>query len=1703
VAQYLHRLGARMSQEASLFIDRLSVGRVSVAAPATASAPRQPLPPGALWTDYAALVAALAPAPAPWPGAVAAFATGVLAEPLAPLSLREYAPAADATRLHLAIPGEVAPQYAPTLRDGAGRIIPYSPSVWFIDNLNDRLVFAGAPPATLGYVEPLSLTYWIYTGETAAGASGVPATVGGNPLANVGGGVGVYDGVSGNVAYLRPIAADPAPGRGGAVVSLAAGPRVEVGVTLTGANLGAGGAGVGQVFAAKNDGAATLELRRIVAGTGMGVAQTATDITLTPDVRGALNVGGGASLYEYLDAGNLRLRSLANGSGASATVAGDTVTLDCTLASSSLGGGVHVEAGRSGAALLFNTLVAGSGGISIAPPVGGAVVIDCTLAGATPGAGPNQVYSGKTGAALTFRSLVAGPNVVLTTMGDTITVAAAGAVADLLNVGGGAGVYQTLAGSTARLRSFVGDGTGVTITENTDTLTLSSNIAGANLGAAGMGIGLIYSHKSFADLYFRRIVGGAGVNVSQSLEDITLTAAGLVTIVNAGGGAEVYASSAGTEATLRTLTSDGTGVTATVAGNSIVLSAPLAGISLPGGAAVYAGKTGSNLKFRSLVGSGLVVTENTDTITISNSPGTTQYVTNAGGGGYEVAKGTIGGTTELRLIQAGSGMTIVQTTDALQLNAAPSTGANIGQADTPGSVATVCTTTVGPVINFRSVKAGTNMSVSTDGSGNIVLASSGLGANSGIGSITAASGGAVSVIQSVILGAATLRNIAVPNSASSGLTVTVSGDTNNVEFDLSLTGTLSATAASFSGRSLFKTRSAGSLVFHGLLGGTGISVAAANANDCVIITNTGVTSLTVGTFVAGGVSLLSGGPTGVMTLKRIVAITGSGVTVTDNGSYIVLDCPLTGGSAGNGIALFSSKSGGLLNFNSLVAGTGITLALSGGEITIAAPTNVDNWEYVADEGGRDTIRPRSSPHPAISNWSAPTNTTGSGGGTRIFFDGTTGAFRAGTVNNTQWNLANRGTASVAMGDGCIASGAKAVAMGVTCTASGANSFAMGNTSVASGINSVAMGRSCQATGDSSIALGYFVHATGGKAVAMGEGANASATNSVAIGYFCIADGSSSIALGSNNTANGGSAGALSGGSNTAGGFTSVVTGGRGNEATADYAAVVGGQSNTAGAEQSFVGGGGRHLVGNTATAAVIVGGVGGNATGVGSFIGGGGRSLATIATAAGHTASGAYSVVVGGGAATGTTAGAGGHVASGNYSVVVGGGGGALTDRNTASGANSFIGGGANNLVAGTFSTISCGINNTVNGGYSVVVGGVANNASANYSIVVGGSGNNASQKFSAVASGESMQAIAPYSFASAGKLCYASGQFSVCGGYNQKTGDTSYTGVPDTEFSTVGGSGGTIPPGAGSVLIGGGLGTNSGLCSFMGVSGRAAISGLVWAFADGSSIASGVQGAAIVAGPGHQVTANYGTIGGGRYNYVGGIGGVVAGGGTSISSRNQANGLLAAVGGGTSNTVTGDYSVIPGGRNNSAAGDGSFVAGTYASDNAFNGCFVFCDGNGGSTSGANNNNSATFRLGTGMATNSDIAMAIYTASGLVGTQLLAGGTSWLTISDAATKDLLAEADYGGVLDAVARLPVYEYTYKFHDGAAPPGTPARPLNRGPTAQDWHAAFPSGKDPLSIDTQDPAGVALAALRGAAARIAALEARIAALERAAQS
>ena len=212
-----------------------------------------------------------------------------------------------------------------------------------------------------------------------------------------------------------------------------------------------------------------------------------------------------------------------------------------------------------------------------------------------------------------------------------------------------------------------------------------------------------------------------------------------------------------------------------------------------------------------------------------------------------------------------------------------------------------------------------------------------------------------------------------------------------------------------------------------------------------------------------------------------------------------------------------------------------------------------------------------------------------------------------------------------------------------------------------------------------------------------------------------------------------------------------------------------------------------------------------------------------------------------------------------------------------------------------------------------------------------------------------------------------------------------------------------------------------------------------------------------------------------------------LASGAASVAFGNASTAAGAAsVAAGTSAFANGESSAAMGLRVN-AGGNGSVVLGSDATAQAAaSGTFIFGD------------RSTTNDI-TGFAANQFLVRAangvgIYTNAALTaGVELTAGDSSWNVVSDVNMKEAFRDLAGDDVLKKLAAMPVREWSYKAQ------GESVRHV--GPTAQDFHAAFGLGTNPLRINTVDADGIALAGVKALEARTrdsAALRERLAALE-----
>ena len=147
-----------------------------------------------------------------------------------------------------------------------------------------------------------------------------------------------------------------------------------------------------------------------------------------------------------------------------------------------------------------------------------------------------------------------------------------------------------------------------------------------------------------------------------------------------------------------------------------------------------------------------------------------------------------------------------------------------------------------------------------------------------------------------------------------------------------------------------------------------------------------------------------------------------------------------------------------------------------------------------------------------------------GSGTRMMWYPKKAAFRAGRVDGVQWDDANIGDYSFAVGNGTYASGESSIAMGFGTKAIAQYTTAMGDRSEANGDFSTAMGFYSIANGDYSTSMGMTTEANGISSTAMGSYTKANGNYSTAIGYGTKANSNHSVAIGVYNVGGGSASG---------------------------------------------------------------------------------------------------------------------------------------------------------------------------------------------------------------------------------------------------------------------------------------------------------------------------------------------------------------------------------------------------------------------------------------------------------------------------------------------------------------------------------------------------------------------------------------------------
>jgi hypothetical protein len=176
-------------------------------------------------------------------------------------------------------------------------------------------------------------------------------------------------------------------------------------------------------------------------------------------------------------------------------------------------------------------------------------------------------------------------------------------------------------------------------------------------------------------------------------------------------------------------------------------------------------------------------------------------------------------------------------------------------------------------------------------------------------------------------------------------------------------------------------------------------------------------------------------------------------------------------------------------------------------------------------------------------------------------------------------------------------------------------------------------------------------------------------------------------------------------------------------------------------------------------------------------------------------------------------------------------------------------------------------------------------------------------------------------------------------------------------------------------------------------------------------------------------------------------------------------------------------------GEDNTASGAASVAMGYHAHTNARQGSFVFGDRSTVDTIRAGVNHSANWRVSGGFRifTSSNLSTGVTIQSGSsisnwgqsnavistsTGAYLSTSGI-WQNVSDVNRKHNFLAVEGVDVLARLRTLPVQTWSYRVD--------PEGVRHMGPTAQDFHAIFGLGDDPLTISPVDVGGVTLAGIK----------------------
>jgi hypothetical protein len=559
------------------------------------------------------------------------------------------------------------------------------------------------------------------------------------------------------------------------------------------------------------------------------------------------------------------------------------------------------------------------------------------------------VFSSQVGDDLQFKSLVAGSNITLVSGPDSITISATDSIGveGGTNTGLGTGVFKQRLGSNLEFKSLVA-GTNVSISSDADSITISSTDTGEVNTASNIGLGSgIFSSKVGTDLEFKSLIAGTNVSISSDATSITISATDtgeVNTASNVGSGEGVFAQKVSEDLEFKSLVA-GTNVSISSDATTVTISATDTGevntaSNLGAGEGVFAQKVSEDLEFKSLVaGTNVSISSDATSVTISaTDTGEVNTASNLGAGEGVFAQ-KVDEDLEFKSFVAGSNISLSSDADTITVSA---TG--VGEVNTASNIGAgegVFAQKVSEDLEFKSLVAGSNISLVSDAN-SVTISATGTGI-SGIDILS---------YEVPVLSSATILSFGFGLKANTTVTP---GRVNIDLVDDPPAGWTASGVNVGSGEGIYRDDLANTLYFKSLVAGSNISLT--SGSDTITIDATDTGEVNTASNIGTGTGVFSSKVGTDLEFKTFVA--GTNVSISSDLNTITISATDTGevntaSNLGSGEGAFAQKTGTDLEFKSFVAGTNVSITSDSTSITISA-TDTGEVNTASNIGSGDGI----------------------------------------------------------------------------------------------------------------------------------------------------------------------------------------------------------------------------------------------------------------------------------------------------------------------------------------------------------------------------------------------------------------------------------------------------------------------------------------------------------------------------------------------------------------------------------------------------------------------------------------------------------------------------------------------------------------------------------------------------------------------------